>query len=1083
MTEPIPGPPGLPLLGNISDLDPAHSIASLGHLAETYGKSSPSPSFPASFYTNLNFLGPIFKLTLGGEERLFVSTHELMNELCDEKRFSKMVSGALEQIRNGVRDGLFTAHTGEHNWAIAHRVLMPGTRAEMAFGPIVIREMFDEMHDIASQLVVKWARFGPKEKINVPEDFTRLTLDSIALFNSFYHEEMHPFVDAMVGLLAESAARARRPAVANYFFRSAQQKYDSDIALLKKVAAAVVAERRSNPNDKKDLLNAMINGRDPKTGEGLAEESILNNMITFLIAGHETTSGLLSFLFYFLLKNPAAYQAAQRQVDKVIGRGAITVEHMSKLPYVEACLRETLRLTPTAPAFTLEPLKDGPDEKVILGGKYEIKKGQAIIALLNQIHTDPAVFGEDAQAFKPERMLDEPFSKLPKNSWKPFGNGIRACIGRPFAWQEAILTTAMLLQTFNFRFEDPSYQLAVKQTLTMKPENFFMYASLRDHIDPVYLEKMLQGDSSKGQLADQERKVEASLSGKAKKPMRILYGSNAGTCEALAQSLARVASGRGYHAQVESLDTAVDKIPKDQPVVLLSSSYEGQPPDNAAHFFEWLQNLKGSDKLEGVKYAVFGCGNHDWFSTFHKVPKLLNSGFEEHGASKITEIGLGDVAAGDIFNDFDRWQDEQLWPALGGDIDAEEETDLQLNVDTSSRRTKLRQDVKEAVVISNEILTNEGVSEKRHIVLNLPTGMTYKAGDYLAVLPMNNPKNIRRVLKCFHLPWDTVLTIKTGANTTLPTGHPISAMDILGMYVELSQPATKKNIARIATSCPDASVRAEILDLAGARFEEEILDKRRSPLDIVEDYPSAALPLGDFLAMLPPMRIRQYSISSSPLADPTTATLTWSVLDTPSKAADSKRFLGVASNYLSSLEEGDRIHVAVKPSHGTFHPPADIEKTPVIMFCAGTGLAPFRGFVQERAIQMRGGRKLAPAYLFIGCASPSTDMLFHSELSQWESDGVVKLFYAFSRASENSKGCRYVQDRLWREREQMVQVFNQGAHLYVCGSSQVGEGVAGVTKRIYKEAAEAAGKVKTDAEVEQWWEGIKGERFASDVFA
>lgn len=104
-------------------------------------------------------------------------------------------------------------------------------------------------------------------------------------FNSFYHEEMHPFVDAMVGLLQESAARARRPAVANYFYRSAQQKYDSDIALLKKVAAEVVAERRTDPNDKKDLLNAMINGRDPKTGEGLTEESILNNMITFLIAG------------------------------------------------------------------------------------------------------------------------------------------------------------------------------------------------------------------------------------------------------------------------------------------------------------------------------------------------------------------------------------------------------------------------------------------------------------------------------------------------------------------------------------------------------------------------------------------------------------------------------------------------------------------------------------------------------------------------------------------------------------------------------------------------------------------------------
>jgi cytochrome P450/NADPH-cytochrome P450 reductase len=94
--------------------------------------------------------------------------------------------------------------------------------------------------------------------------------------------------------------------------------------------------------------------------------------------------------------------------------------------------------------------------------------------------------------------------------------------------------------------------------------------------------------------------------------------------------------------------------------------------------------------------------------------------------------------------------------------------------------------------VSNHVLTAEREPEKRHIVLKLPTGMSYKAGDYLAVLPMNNSKNIRRVLKWANLPWDAMLTIKTGANTTLPTGHPISAMDVLGAYVELSQPATRK---------------------------------------------------------------------------------------------------------------------------------------------------------------------------------------------------------------------------------------------------------------------------------------------------
>lgn len=274
-----------------------------------------------------------------------------------------------------------------------------------------------------------------------------------------------------------------------------------------------------------------------------------------------------------------------------------------------------------------------------------------------------------------------------------------------------------------------------------------------------------------------------------------------------------------------------------------------------------------------------------------------------------------------------------------------------------------------------------------------------------------------------------------------------------------------------------------MLALAGKDFDTEISKKRRSPLDILEEYPSATLPLGDYLAMLPPMRIRQYSISSTPLADPTEATVTWSVLDAPSKSADSKRFLGVASNYLSNVGEGDKIHVAVKESHGNFHPPKDIENTPVMMFCAGTGLAPFRGFIQERAVQVQAGRKLAPAYLFIGCTHPEKDALFKNELRQWEKDGIVKVFYAFSRAKDQSKGCQHVQDRLWEEREEMIKVFDQGAKLYVCGSSMVGEGVAATTKKIFQQYCDSAGKPKTDEEVESWFQGIKSDRYASDVFA
>lgn len=252
-------------------------------------------------------------------------------------------------------------------------------------------------------------------------------------------------------------------------------------------------------------------------------------MITFLIAGHETTSGLLSFTFYYLLKNPAAYEKAQREVDEVIGRKPITVDHLSKLPYLNAVLRESLRLSPTAPAIGLTAKDD-----TVLGGKYPVKAGTMIVALFPKVHRDPLVYGEDAEEFKPERMLDEEFNRRNKefpNCWKPFGNGMRACIGRPFAWQEALLVLAMLLQNFNFSMDDPSYQLQIKQTLTIKPKDFYMRAHLRNHVSATSLERALSSVAiNDAQPKDDVLRKNTNTPAKGK-PMAIYYGSNTGTCE------------------------------------------------------------------------------------------------------------------------------------------------------------------------------------------------------------------------------------------------------------------------------------------------------------------------------------------------------------------------------------------------------------------------------------------------------------------------------------------------------------------------------------------------------------------------
>lgn len=212
----------------------------------------------------------MWKFYLGGE-RVVVASQAYMNEICDEERFSKKVAAALEQVRNGVHDGLFTSYgPQEKNWGIAHRVLMP------ALGPLAIRGMFNEMHDIASQLVMKWARHGSEHTIHVTDDFTRLTLDTIALcamdyrFNSYYSESMHPFIDAMADFLKVSGDRARRDPISQMFYGAETQKYWKDIELLRNTSQDVIKTRRENPTDKKDLLNGFLNGVDPKTGEKMS---------------------------------------------------------------------------------------------------------------------------------------------------------------------------------------------------------------------------------------------------------------------------------------------------------------------------------------------------------------------------------------------------------------------------------------------------------------------------------------------------------------------------------------------------------------------------------------------------------------------------------------------------------------------------------------------------------------------------------------------------------------------------------------------------------------------------------------------
>lgn len=233
------------------------------------------------------------------------------------------------------------------------------------------------------------------------------------------------------------------------------------------------------------------------------------------------------------------------------------------------------------------------------------------------------------------------------------------------------------------------------------------------------------------------------------------------------------------------------------------------------------------------------------------------------------------------------------------------------------------------------------------------------------------------------------------------------------------------------------------------------------------------------------MRTRHYSISSSPLANPGTCTITYGLINEPSFSG-SGHFLGVAGSYLKSLHKDESIQVAVRPTNKQFRLPLQMDKTPILMFCAGTGLAPFRGFVQQRAELIKAGQtSLAPAILFVGCRSATRDRLYAEELDEWSAAGAVDVRYAFSRDTEDprAKGCRYVQDRMLKDREDTYAMWERGAKIFVCGSPVLAKAVATAAKQLVKDRLTAKGREVEEEKLEEWFLHQRGERFVTDVFA
>jgi cytochrome P450/NADPH-cytochrome P450 reductase len=1062
--EEIPGPRGLPLLGNVRDIDTGDPIGSLVRLAREYGS--------------------IYKISTPGGVRIIVSGADLVAEACDDERFDKKVAGGVSSLRSGSgSNGLFSSDTDDPMWKRAHNILMT------PFSMMAMREYMPMMLDIAEQLIEKWERLNPDEDIDVPADMTRLTLDTIALcgfgyrFNSFYRDTPHPFVDAMIRTLDASQARLRQLPIQTKLNIRAQRQLAEDQDFINDLVDDVIRKRRAmgDEADNTDLLGAMLTGVDKQTGESLPDENIRAQCITFLIAGHETTSGLLSFAIYYLLKNPAMMARARAEVDEVLGSAAEpTFDQVNRLRFVRQVLDETLRLWPTAPAFTRQPYAD-----TVIGGRFEIPAGQPLTILTPMLHRDPAVWGPDAEDFNPDHTAAEKLSSIPPNAYKPFGTGQRACIGRQFALQEATMVLGMVIQHFDLIDYD-DYELHTKTTLTVKPEDFRIQVRPR----PVTFEKV---------AAPAPATVAASSTVAATKPvlnrhgtpLSVLFGSNLGTAEGIASRLAQEGTERGYAVTLGALDE--ESLPKDGAAIIVCSSYNGLPTDNAVKFHHWLREAgTASDACAGLKYTIFGCGNTEWAATYQAIPTEFDTGLSAHGGTSIHPRGAGD-ARGDFDAAYRDWHDG-LWAAvdtaLGVETTAapEDPAEPRLSITSVNRQVMnpviMSYRAHPATVTGNRELLGTGATRStRHVEIALPHGVSYRAGDHLGVLPRNDVDLIRRVMRHFLLDAGSYVTIiqNRGSHTHLPVDEPAPLLGILGSCVELQDPASRTAIEAMVRYTDDPEPKAALTSLVGAdeqaheRYRTEVLGRGRSLLDLLEAYPACAMPFEVYLDLLQPLRPRYYSISSSPLAGANTCTITTGVLRVPARSGEGT-FAGVCSNYLASSPENSTVFAFVHEPSIAFRPPEN-PHVPMIMVGAGTGLAPFRGFLQERAAMKAQGVPIARSLLFFGCRRSETDFLYSSELRDFERDGVVEVETVFSR--QPIDGRTYVQHSIAARADDVWNLIGQQASIFVCGNANtMAPGVRAALVDIFR--AKTGGSA---AEGEAWLADLRAaDRFLEDIW-
>lgn len=495
-------------------------------------------------------------------------------------------------------------------------------------------------------------------------------------------------------------------------------------------------------------------------------------------------------------------------------------------------------------------------------------------------------------------------------------------------------------------------------------------------------------------------------------PLLVLYGSQSGSAEGLARRLAEEAGQRGFAPKVKMLnDCPLDQLAQGGRAVLVTSTWgDGELPDNAAEFWNQLR-ADSAPRMEQLSYAVLGLGDKN-YADFCGAAKKLDARLESLGARRLTDRGECDSdyeAAAKAWTSA-LWQSLQAAaapPAPAPSPAAETKPVPAAPAYSRARPFSAR-------LLRNVLLNRPGSGkEVRHYELSLEgSGLTYEVGDALGVVPVNCPELVE----------DLIAALKcTGAEPVEVENSSLPLREALAKHFDITKPTP--GLLEWVGARAFASGLSPLLaperrdDLKRWVFGRDILD--------VIGLMPAPVALAELLPLLRKLSPRLYSISSSPRAHPGEVHLTVGAVRYESHGRARK---GVASTFLADrVHSQDFVKVFVQPSGG-FKTPSD-GRVPMVMVGPGTGIAPFRAFLEDRQATGASGRN----WLFFGDKTRAGDFLYEEQLSAWLKDGfLTRLDLAFSRDQPQKI---YVQDRMREQGPELWTWLESGAHFYVCGDA------------------------------------------------